>query len=274
MIALGAICAAVLLLRKNSAGHTYKGRSIEDWVTSVRDFTTVETNQNLRAMMAQLGTNALSPLLGTLTNDERAMTPIYRQLFQQNLSTPLKSFASDQWSKDTTPRYTAAALLPLLPDGGASAIPALETHSLRTNAAAGSFFCLIALANIGPRSVPALRRLETNSTIPVKSLIEGWWEGNLQRGSRSQRERFAVALAVFDPTSYQPIPILADMCDSHDAAIRNEAFAALTNLIPFHAAARDAMKKVAAESPDETLRERAKRVIEQFYSGLKPRRSP
>lgn len=247
---------------------------MEQWVAGIRDFRTAATDKDIQAMMSHLETNALPPLVEILASDNRAAEHIYRKIVQYNLPSSLKSFATNQLSKYGTLRCSAAAIVPLLPDGGVSAIPALEAHASRTNSPSSSWVCLVGLANIGPRGIPALHRLETNSNFSFKGYVGGWLGINLQQGDRRQRERSAVTLALFDPTSYVPIPMLNDMCDSRDAATRSEAFGALTNLVPFHAAARDAMKRIAAESSDGVLRDRAKGIIEEFYSGLRSQRQP
>lgn len=271
---LGVSCVVVLWFRNGSGQATYKGKRVEQWVAGVRDFRTAATDKDILAMMSHLGTNALAPLVEILASDSRTTEHIYRTIVQYNLPSSLKSFATNQLSKHVTLRRSAAAILPLLPDGGVAAIPTLEAHASDTNSPSSSWVCLVGLASIGPRGVPALHRLETNSLLSFKGYVAGWLGINLQQGDRRQRERSAVTLALFDPTSYHPIPMLNDMCDSRDAATRHEAFEALTNLIPIHAAARDAMKKIAAESSDEILRDRAKDILDEFYSGLRARKSP
>jgi len=264
----------ILLLKSARSGDEvrFNGRTVSGWVYATSHYSTVETNQQLQAMMDNLGSNAIPPLLAILEAGEGKTASLYRKIALSSSPGWIKRFALGQLDKKIQPLTIALGLIPLAGSNATVAIPPLEVLAARTNDTMICWYAIRALAGIGTPAVESLLRLEQSSSPSIRPLVTVILKERVEHGRPPQRESAALALAEYDPRSYESVPTLLLMCNSRESAKRIAAIGALARLVPFHAAARDAVKSVAVENEDENIRQLAQRLINDFYATNSSRR--
>ena len=255
---------AWLVSQRNTGEASYQGRTVSDWVYSVSDVSMIEVDQQFQKMMDALGTNAIPPLLAILQKDDGNLAPLFTRISgMPSAPESVKAYAFRQTRKRLFPKLVVAYVLPMAGTNATFAIPALKQLAADTNNQMRTYLAYQTLANIEqPASYKWFRQTAPSFLLPPAT---GAWLQQLQHGATAGREKAAVELVNSGYRSYEPIPILDMMCSSPDSAKRKAAINALAKLVPFHAAARDAVKR-AAENEDEAIRLKARRILSDFYA--------
>ncbi|MBK8000763.1 MAG: hypothetical protein IPK15_19140 [Verrucomicrobia bacterium] len=102
----------ILLLKSARSGDEvrFNGRTVSGWVYATSHYSTVETNQQLQAMMDNLGSNAIPPLLAILEAGEGKTASLYRKIALSSSPGWIKRFALGQLDKKIQPLTIALGL--------------------------------------------------------------------------------------------------------------------------------------------------------------------
>jgi HEAT repeat protein len=263
---VAAVSLAALVTLNRSREPRYNGRTVSEWISDVGSGGSVSGNQQIRLMLAALGSNAIPPLLANLTADDAALSQLMRWTSKSTLAPSFaRAWAVTNLARTTWRVQSAAQALELL---GPKASPAtLQLERLALKNSLPGHVAVRVLEKIGQSAVPSLVRLLTDAPPHRRILIVGSLErifrgiedaegpliGLLNDPDKRVRIFVAVTLSKLRTPPQQAIPALAEALGLQHEGYWHEAIRALELYAPEHPEALVAIRE-ASKSVDPSLR--------------------
>jgi HEAT repeat protein len=261
-----AVSLAALVTLNRSREPQYNGRTVSEWISDMGPGSNISSNREIRLMLAELGSNAVPPLLANLTANAAALSQLMRWTSKSALSPSFaRAWAVTNLARTTWRVQSAAQALEML---GPKASPAtLQLERLALKNSLPGHLAVRVLEKIGQNAVPSLSRLLTNAPSHRRILIVGSLE-RIFRGIEEaeapligllndpdERVRIPVALALSNLRTppREAIPPLAEALGLRHEGYWHKAIRALELYAPDHPEALVAIRE-ASKSVDPSLR--------------------
>jgi hypothetical protein len=260
-----------LMVSNRSAEPRYKGKTVTQWMTGLQPGEDVKKNRAIRLMLAELGSNAVPPLIAVLNAGENFSSRLARKAFLTSVvPLPVKALASTNLVKSFWRLAHAGAALQILGQKAAAVIPDLERIVCDPQNKIAGFAAMSSFEAIGPQAIPALVRSLTNAPserIPwILNTLQNIGgsasleqaapilPGLLHNSDPQCRKSAALALSTIKPPLHEVVPILVEMCASANQRERITAINALERFITIDPAARATFVELTRSKDTKTSR--------------------
>lgn len=265
VLALAILSSAPFLSRPSKEPH-YQGKTVGQWIDSLELYSDIGTNCEFRAMLSELGSNAVPPLMKEFRRFESGQTRLLQRI-QTSPSFPrfMATIAQARLGKSWWRVSHAFTSLIYLEKDALCAVPQLEQIVCGSESNVETTFAIQLLEMMDLDGWRALARLSTNApaaTRPeIQSSIDRTWKRALASAEPKRRGEAALVLCHLNSTPHLVIPELVDMINSDDAAKQERALYSLAKLAPEYLTARDAIKQ-ATKSDQPEVRSLAQSILD------------